>query len=67
MSSVARVTEITARGSDYQSAIQAGIDRANKTLRGVQHVYVKDHEIYLEDGTVTEHQVDLKVTFTLDD
>ena len=65
--SVARVTEITARGSSYDEAIRAGIERATKTLRGVTHAYIKDHEIYLENGSVTEHQVDMKITFMLDD
>ncbi|CAN5613124.1 dodecin family protein [soil metagenome] len=65
--SVARVTEISARGDSYDGAIKAGIDRAKKTLRGVQHVYVQDHEVYLDDGEVREHQVAMKVTFTLDD
>lgn len=65
--SVARVTEISARGDSYDSAIQAGLDRANKTLRGIQHVYVQDHEIYLDNGSPTHHQVAMKVTFTLDD
>jgi flavin-binding protein dodecin len=65
--SVARVSEITARGSSYDEAIRTGIERATQTLRGVEHVWVKDHEIYLDDGTVREHQVALKVTFLLDD
>lgn len=65
--SVARVTEITARADSYEAAISAGIERATQTLRGVEHVWVKDHEVYLDDGSVTEHQVTMKVTFTLDD
>ena len=36
MSSVARVTEITARSAkSFEDALQVGISRATKTLRGV--------------------------------
>ena len=65
--SVARVTEITARGNSYEDAIKTGVERAHQTLRGVTHVWVKDHEVYLEDGSISQHQVTLKVTFLLDD
>lgn len=64
--SVARVTEITARADSYDNAIKAGIDKANQSLRGVEHVWVKDHEVYLSNGQVTQHQVALKITFILD-
>ncbi|MEE8602838.1 dodecin family protein [Euzebya tangerina] len=63
--SVARVTEITARADSYEAAIDAGITRAQETLRGVEHVWVKDHEIRLADGQA-QHQVSLKVTFVLE-
>ena len=63
--SVARVTEITARADSYDAAINTGIERAQATLRGVEHVWVKDHEIRISDG-VASHQVSLKVTFILD-
>lgn len=65
--SVARVTEITARADSYEGAIQAGLERAKTTLRGITHAWVKDHEVYLDDGAVREHQVTMKVTFLLDD
>lgn len=63
--SVARVTEITARADSYEGAIQAGVDRASETLRGVEHVWVKDHELR-RDGDGWTHQVSLKVTFILE-
>ena len=65
--SVARVTEITSRAGGYEAAIQAGLERASQTLRGVTHAWVKDHEVYLDEGTGAQHQVTLKVTFMLDD
>lgn len=63
--SVARVTEITARADSYEAAIQSGLERAQQTLRGIRHAWVKEHEVYIEDST-WEHQVTLKVTFVLE-
>jgi flavin-binding protein dodecin len=65
--SVARVTEITARSPEgFDAATKAGLERAAKTLRGVQHAYIKDQEVYLDNGTVKEYQVTLKITFMLE-
>ncbi|MPZ87400.1 MAG: dodecin domain-containing protein [Nitriliruptorales bacterium] len=66
--SVARVTEITAMSpKGFQDAVQEGIERANKTLRNVKHAWVKEHEIYMENGQVTNYEVTMKVTFILED
>lgn len=65
--SVARVTEITSRSPQgFDAAIKDGVERATKTLRGVEHAWVSDQEIYLDNGTVTEYQVTLKITFMLE-
>jgi len=66
--SVASVSEISAESPDgFQAAIQAGIDRATKTLRNVMHVWVSDQEVILDNGQVTSYRVRLKVTFLLED
>lgn len=66
MGSVASVTEITARGSSFEDAVQSGLERANQTLRNVQHAWCKDFEVYLQDGRISEYQVTMKVTFVLE-
>ena len=67
MASVARVTEISAKSeTSFDDAINAGIERATATLRGVQHAYVKEQQVNLSDGNVTDYQVNLLVTFDLD-
>jgi flavin-binding protein dodecin len=64
--SVARVTEIISGSKKgFQDAIDKGIKRANKTLKGVSGVWVKDQSVLLTDGEVTEYRVVLKVTFVL--
>jgi dodecin len=66
--SVARVTEITAMSpNSFQEAIQEGIERANKTLRNVKHAWIKEQEIYLDNGQVRGYEVTMKVTFILED
>ena len=66
--SVARVTEISATSAQsFEAAIQEGLDRANKTLRNVRSAWIKEQQIRLEGGNVAEYQVNMLVTFVLDD
>jgi dodecin len=65
---VASVTEIGAASPDgFEAAIREGIERANKTLRGVQSAWVKDMNILMEDGQIRAYKVNLLVTFVLED
>jgi flavin-binding protein dodecin len=66
--SVARVTEISARSKvGFAEAIHEGIDRANKTLRKVKAAWIKEQHVEVEDGKVVAYQVNMLVTFVLDD
>lgn len=65
--SVARTTEISASGSSLDNAVQNGVDRATKTLKNVEQVWVKDIKARVANGSVSEYRVDMKVTFVLDD
>ncbi len=66
--SVAKVTEIIASSNkSFEDAIQQGVARANKTLKGVQSVWVKDQKATVTDGKISEYRVGLKVTFVLND
>lgn len=63
---VARITEIIAGSKKgFQDAIDKGIKRANKTLKGVSGVWVKDQTVLLDNSEVVEYRVVLKVTFVL--
>jgi hypothetical protein len=64
---VARVTEIIAAGPSLEKAIEAGIERANETLKNVKSAWIKDQTAVVEDGRITEYRVGLKVTFVLED
>ncbi len=64
---VAKITEISSSSSkSYEDAIETGIERANKTLNGIKSAWVKDHQVSVKGGKVTEHRVVLKITFVLD-
>ena len=67
-SSVAKVSEISARSTKgFEDAIQTGITRASKTLRNVRSAWVKEQHVEVKDGKVASYQVNMMVTFTLDD
>jgi dodecin len=66
--SVARVTEISSTSpQSFEDAVKQGIDRATKTLRGVTAAWLQDQRVIIQDGKAVEYQVNLKITFVLDE
>ncbi len=66
--SVARVTEISATSpKSFEDAIQQGIARASATLRNVKSAWVKEQTVRVENGKPSEYQVNMMVTFVLED
>jgi flavin-binding protein dodecin len=66
--SVARVTEITASSrKSFEDAVELGVSRAAKTLKNVTGAWVQDMKVTVEDGSIAEYRVNLKVTFVLQD
>ena len=67
-SGVARVTELSARSNkSFEDAIQLGIARATKTLRNVTSAWVKEQRIEVKGGKPVSYQVNLLITFILED
>ena len=65
---VARVTEISSTSTtSFEDAIKSGLNRANETLRNVKSAWVKEQQVRVEGGSISEYQVNLLVTFILDD
>jgi len=65
---VARVTEISSTSpTSFDDAIQQGIARATKTLRNVRSAWVKEQRVDVMNDRIAEYQVNLMVTFVLDD
>jgi flavin-binding protein dodecin len=66
--SVAKVSEISATSSkSFEDALQQGLARANKTLRNVKAAWVKEQQVHVSKGAITEYQVNMMVTFVIDD
>jgi dodecin len=66
--SVARVTEISATSTkSFEDAVATGIARATETLRGVSGAWVKEHKVSVKNNKITQWQVNMMVTFVLED
>ncbi len=68
MGTVARVTEISAMSPNgFDDAIKVGVARAGQTLRNITSAWVKEQRVDITDGAIVSYQVNLMVTFVLDD
>ena len=65
---VARVTEVvTSSTTSFQDAIEQGIDRAPRTLRGMTGLRVLEQKAKIQNGKIIEYRVNMSITFVLDD
>ena len=66
--SVGRVTEITSTSTQsFEDAIRQGIARATSTLRNVTSAWIKEQQVRIDNGNIVEFQVNMMITFVLDD
>ena len=66
--SVAKVSEISATSpKSFEDAIQEGLKRAGKTLRHIRSAWIKEQQVRCEEGKIKEYQVNMMVTFVIDD
>jgi Uncharacterized conserved protein len=66
--SVAKVSEISATSKkSFEDAIQLGLSRASKTLRNVRGAWIKEQRVWVQKGKIVEYQVNMMVTFVLDE
>lgn len=64
--SVAKVIEILSEGETLESAVEAAVNEAAKTVRNVKNVYVEGFQAIVEDSKVVKYRVNAKVTFVVD-
>ena len=65
---IARVSEIVASSSQsIDGAVQEGVKRAAKTLRGITGFEVTRFQGKVEKGKLKEFRVHMNVTFVLED
>lgn len=66
--SVAKVSEISATSpTSFEDAVQKGLARASKTLRNIRSAWIKEQQVRCDNGKIVEYQVNMMVTFVLDD
>jgi len=66
--SVAKVSEISATSTkSFEDALQVGLARASKTLRNIKGAWIKEQHVRWADGKVSEYQVNMMITFILED
>ena len=65
---VASVSKITAASpTSFDAAVQEGLARANRTLRGITGLHVVEQKASVRDGKVDEFRVTMEVTFILEE
>jgi flavin-binding protein dodecin len=66
--SVAKVTEIIASSpKSFDDAVAQGVKRADKTLKDVKSVWIKEQKAIVDGGKIKEYRVTMKVSFLLKD
>ena len=65
---VARVTKITASSTKgFETAVQDGLKRASKTVRGITGLHVIEQKASVRNGKIDEYRVTLELTFVLEE
>ena len=66
--SIAKVTEVISSSTkSFDDAVENGISRASKTLKGITSAWVADQKVIVKNGKISEYRVAMKITFVLDD
>ena len=66
--STGRVIEVTGESTEsFDDAIQLAISRAAITLRQLRSASVKEQRVSIVDGAIATYQVNLLVTFALEE
>lgn len=66
--SIAKIIEISAASEkSFEDAVQKGIKKAGKTVKGIKGAWIKEQKVAIKNGNITEYRVMMKVSFVLDD
>lgn len=64
---IAKVSEITASSTkSFEDAIHQGIERASKTVRGIQGAWIQEQKVVVNNDKIVEYRVNMKISFVLD-
>ena len=66
--SIAKVTEVIVSSTkSFDDALESGIARASKTLKGISGAWIADQKVVVTDGKISGYRVVMKITFLLED
>ena len=67
MAKVVKVIELMSQSpKSWEDAAQGAVEEANKTLRNIRSIYVKEFTAAVDNGKVTSYRINSKVTFDLE-
>ena len=65
---VARIIEVIGVSNDgFEEALNAGLKRANKTLRGIKGIELISQKVNIENGKIKNYVVRMKIEFVLEE
>lgn len=66
--SVAKIIEISSTSKrSFEDAVQQGIQRASASVHGIRSAWVKELRVDVNNNTITDYQVNMLLTFVLDE
>jgi flavin-binding protein dodecin len=67
MAKVVKVIELMSQSpTSWEDAAQSAVQEANKSLRNIRSIYIKEFTAEVEEGKVTNFRINAKVTFDLE-
>ena len=65
--SVVKVIEVLSESKvSWEDAAQQAVAKANKTVRNVKSIYIKDHSASVEKGKIISYRINAKISFELE-
>jgi flavin-binding protein dodecin len=64
---IAKVIEVLAQSSEgWQEATEVALQEAQKTVRNIKSIYIKDMQCDVENGRIARYRVNAKITFLVE-
>ena len=62
--SIVKVIEVLAQSDkSWEDAAQQALDEASKSVRNIQHIYVKELQAIVEDEKIANYRINAKISF----
>jgi hypothetical protein len=66
--SVVRSIEVIGTSKEgFDDAIKSGLERANKTLRGIEEIEIISQKVNIDNGKIKDYEIRMKIKFVLED